>query len=124
MSARITEALRCVTHALMVLPLPSDGQGKRAWSSLLEAQKLLESLSAEPGAAERIEPGTVRICAMRDGPCPHGLTCPYVGDGYMGYPCKEGWNGPRALSEREGQDGLWPNWGDSPNGFDGPGGAE
>ena len=22
------------------------------------------------------------------------------------------------------QNGMWPNWGDSPNGFDGPGGAE
>lgn len=44
------------------------------------------------------EPGTIRICPMRDGPCWHGMHCPYVGDGYMGYPCKEGWDGPRALS--------------------------
>lgn len=56
MSARITEALNCVTHALMVLPLPSDGQGKRAWASLLEAQKLLEALSTKPGAAEGWQP--------------------------------------------------------------------
>ncbi len=26
------------------------------------------------------EPGTVRICPMRDGPCPHGINCPFVGD--------------------------------------------
>jgi hypothetical protein len=52
MSTRITEALNCVNHALMVLPLPSDGPGKRAWSSLLEAQKLLDSLSTEPKEAE------------------------------------------------------------------------
>lgn len=52
MSARITEALHCVNHALMVLPLPSDGQGKRAWSSLLEAQKILAALSTELGEAE------------------------------------------------------------------------
>lgn len=44
--ADISEALHCVNHALMVLPLPSDGPGKRAWSSLLEAQKILDALSA------------------------------------------------------------------------------
>lgn len=37
------------------------------------------------------EPGTIRICPMRDGPCPHGMSCKFVGDGYMGYPCKLGW---------------------------------
>lgn len=37
------------------------------------------------------EPGTVRICPMRDGPCPHGINCPFVGDSYYGYPCKDGW---------------------------------
>ncbi len=38
-------ALDCVVHALMVLPVPIDGQGKRAWASLLEAQDILEALS-------------------------------------------------------------------------------
>lgn len=60
-----------------------------------------------PDASPAIAPNdsaTIRICPMRDGPCRHGLHCPYVGDGYMGYPCREGWNGPRALSEREGQE--------------------
>jgi hypothetical protein len=33
----------------------------------------------------------IRICPMRDGPCPHGLGCLYVGDGAYGYPCKPGW---------------------------------
>lgn len=40
----------------------------------------------------------VRICPMRDAACPHGLNCPHVGDGPMGYPCKDGWR--RALSDR------------------------
>lgn len=37
----------------------------------------------------------MRICIMRDGPCPHGMDCPYVGDGPLGYPCKEGWRTSR-----------------------------
>ncbi|RUW04014.1 hypothetical protein [Mesorhizobium sp. M1A.F.Ca.IN.020.04.1.1] len=51
------------------------------------------------------EAGAIRICAMRDGPCPHGLHCPYVGDSYMGYPCKEGWNGALAASPSAQTDG-------------------
>lgn len=35
--------------------------------------------------------GGIRICPMRDGPCPHGFDCQFVGDGPYGYPCKEGW---------------------------------
>lgn len=35
----------------------------------------------------------VRICPMRDGPCPHGMDCPFVGEGHYGYPCKDGWQG-------------------------------
>jgi hypothetical protein len=53
---------------------------------------------------ESIEDTKIRICPMRDGPCPHGMTCPFVGDGPFGYPCKEGWQaGRRALSEGEGK---------------------
>ncbi len=42
---------------------------------------------------------TIRICPMRDGPCPHGMACPYVGDGAYGYPCKDGWRSRRALED-------------------------
>jgi hypothetical protein len=56
----------------------------------------------------KVEPGTVRICPMRDGPCPHGIDCEFVGDGPYGYPCKDGWlktpAGRQALEEREGRD--------------------
>lgn len=44
----------------------------------------------------QIEPGTVRICPMRDGPCPNGINCQFVGDGPYGYPCKDGWRTPAA----------------------------
>ena len=55
---------------------------------------------------ERLE-RLVRICPMRDGPCPYGLSCAFVGDGPMGYPCKDGWRSTsalRALQSKEGQD--------------------
>lgn len=44
----------------------------------------------------------IRICPMRDGPCPRGMACEFVGDGPYGYPCKEGWRdtaGRAALQE-------------------------
>jgi hypothetical protein len=50
------------------------------------------------------EPGAIRICPMRDGPCPHGFNCQFVGDGYMGWPCKEGWSSHRAPSTPSGGD--------------------
>jgi len=34
------------------------------------------------------EPGTVRICPIRDAICPHGLFCEYSD----GFNCKSGWN--------------------------------
>lgn len=49
---------------------------------------------------------TVRICPMRDGPCPHGMDCPFKGDGPFGYSCKEGWRAPagrRALAREQGE---------------------
>ena len=52
--------------------------------------------------------GTVLICPMRDGPCPHGIDCKFVGDGPYGYPCKDGWRinrDSRALQAQEGRDG-------------------
>jgi hypothetical protein len=52
-------------------------------------------------AAETI----IRICPMRDWPCPHGMSCPYVGDGAYGYPCKDGYKTPSgraALEEKQG----------------------
>lgn len=49
------------------------------------------------------DPSTIRICPMRDGPCPHGLRCPFVGESYMGYPCKDGWSA-RALSASQGRE--------------------
>jgi hypothetical protein len=33
------------------------------------------------------EPGTIRVCPMRDAICPHGMSCPYTD----GYDCKPGW---------------------------------
>ncbi len=48
------------------------------------------------------EPGTVRICPMRDGPCPHGMRCPFVGESYHGYPCKAGWSAARSQDGEEG----------------------
>lgn len=51
----VKDALNCVVHALMVLPVPIDGQGKRAWASLLEAQKLLDAAiipAAKPAGVE------------------------------------------------------------------------
>jgi len=80
--------------------------GKRLVTSQTPVEpEFAEALYADRSEMYRtFEPGTIRICPMRDGPCRHGLNCPYVGDGYMGYPCKEGWNGPRVLSEREGQE--------------------
>ena len=57
--------------------------------------------------AQRREPGIIRICPMRDGPCPHGFDCKFVGDGYYGYPCKEGWRelpaGRAALGEKDSE---------------------
>jgi len=67
----------------------------RHWWAESIRDKLTAALSSVPGKAEprrEFEPGTIRICPMRDGPCPHGLHCQFVGDGYSGYPCKEGWN--------------------------------
>lgn len=32
-----------VNHALMVLTPPTDGQGKRAWASLLDAKEVSEA---------------------------------------------------------------------------------
>jgi hypothetical protein len=32
-----------VNHALMVLPTPSDGAGKRAWKSLIDAKEITEA---------------------------------------------------------------------------------
>ena len=49
--------------------------------------------------AEGRETETIRICVMRDAPCPHGFNCPYLGTGPYGYPCKDGWKSrpaPRA----------------------------
>lgn len=43
------------------------------------------------GSEREKEPKTLRVCPMRDAICPHGFSCPYVGDGYHGYPCKDGW---------------------------------
>lgn len=61
----------------------------------------LTKVEPEGGAqyAHPFEPGMIRICPMRDGPCPHGMACPYVGDGAYGYPCKDGWRSRRALEE-------------------------
>lgn len=53
-----------------------------------------EKLTRTQTLAETI----VRVCPMRDAVCPHRLSCPYVGDGPYGYPCKEGWSQP--LSDR------------------------
>ena len=52
--------------------------------------------------AEGRETETIRICVMRDAPCPHGFNCPYLGTGPCGYPCKDGWKSrpaPRAPQE-------------------------
>ena len=38
---QIEEALTGVNHALMELPLPGSGKEKRAWQSLLDAQRAL-----------------------------------------------------------------------------------
>lgn len=43
----------------------------------------------------------IRVCPMRDARCPHGVDCPYVGDGPYGYPCKEGYNQVAARAERD-----------------------
>ncbi|PWJ88437.1 hypothetical protein C8D77_111160 [Mesorhizobium loti] len=50
--ASAKSALACVVHALMVLPVPIDGQGKRAWASLKEAQETLEALASPPSDTE------------------------------------------------------------------------
>lgn len=52
---------------------------------------------ADPIEHEQI----IRVCIMRDAVCPHGFDCPFVGDGPMGYPCKEGWRNPPARALRE-----------------------
>lgn len=41
------------------------------------------------------EPPMLRICPMRDAVCPHGVSCPYVGDGPYGFPCKDGYRDAR-----------------------------
>lgn len=42
----------------------------------------------------KLTEAAIRICPMRDGPCPNGMDCPFVGDGPYGYPCKPGWKKP------------------------------
>lgn len=93
-----------------VAELEANGTISDFGQKLIASQTAVEPEFAEALYSNRAEQyrifdlGAVRICPMRDGPCPHGLACPYVGDDYMGYPCKEGWSGRRALSERkEGQ---------------------
>lgn len=49
----VVEALAGIDHALMVLPVPIDGAGKRAWSSLLDAKTLLEALAASHAGGEQ-----------------------------------------------------------------------
>jgi len=50
----LVEALRAialdVNHALMVLPAPTAGQEKRAWSSLLDAKRVVEAALAKATA--------------------------------------------------------------------------
>lgn len=65
---------------------------------------MLSAASSTGKEAPAHEPGTIRVCPMRDAICPHGISCPFVGDGYHGYPCKDGWSSSRAASRALSQE--------------------
>jgi hypothetical protein len=75
--ATLSEAIRRLCKTALVLDAHNEAD-KRDWLASLDPNPskghALGAMVPENGW----EPGTIRICPDRDGPCPHGLGCPYM----------------------------------------------